>query len=63
MDGVIESMQVLLKQLKDPRLGSIHESEGMILTPGFEVITDGLRVLKDAISQLPIHKSKQQDER
>ena len=63
MDGVIESMQVLLKQLKDPRLGSIHESEGMILTPGFEVITDGLRVLKGAISQLPIHKSKQQDER
>ena len=63
MDGVIESMQFLLKQLKDPRLGSIHESERMILIPGFEVITNGLGVLKDAISQLPIHKSKQQDER
>jgi ParB family chromosome partitioning protein len=61
--GVVESMQLLLRLSGDQRFGTLTEIERMVLFPGFEVITDGMGVLKEDIDKLQIDKSLQQDER
>jgi len=49
---VITSMQDMLKLLEDNRRGSLLQTERILLTPGLELITDGLDSLKKAIDEL-----------
>jgi len=49
---VITSAQDLLKLLEDHRRGSLLQTERMLLSPGLELITDGLDTLKKAINDL-----------
>ena len=52
MQEVITSIQDLLKLLEDHRSGSLQQTERMLLSPGLELITDGLDTLKKAIDEL-----------
>jgi ParB family transcriptional regulator, chromosome partitioning protein len=57
INGVIASLQELLKLLEDHRASSLQQSERMLLFPGLEIIADGLVTLKQAMGQLQIHKT------
>jgi ParB family transcriptional regulator, chromosome partitioning protein len=52
MQEVITSAQDLLKLLEDHRNGSLQQTERMLLSPGLELIADGLDTLKKAIDDL-----------
>ena len=46
MHGVIAGMRELVKSLEDPRMGSLQQSEQMLLSAGMEIIEDGLIAFK-----------------
>jgi hypothetical protein len=57
INGVIASLQELVKLLEDHRASSLQQSERMLLFPGLELIADGLVTLKQAMGQLQINKT------
>jgi ParB family chromosome partitioning protein len=61
--GVIAGMQYLLKLLEDPRIGSLQQGEQMLLSPGIELLTDGVVAIKHAACHIQIHKTQNKDER
>lgn len=63
MQGVITGMQDLLKLLDDPRMGALQQSEQMLLSPGIELIQNGVVAMKHAACHLQIHKTKNTTQR
>jgi hypothetical protein len=61
--GAVAGMQDLLKLLDDPRVGSLQQTEQMLLSPGIELLTDGVVAIKHAACHLRIHKTQNKDER
>lgn len=61
--GVIAGLQELLKLLEDHRTGSLQQGERLLLFPGLELIAEGLVSFKQAMSQLQINKTLQENER
>lgn len=55
---VIQSVQILLSKLGDHHAGMLNESEKVIINPGFEKVSAYVDKLKEAITQLQIHKSE-----
>ncbi len=55
---VIQSVQILLSKLSDHHAGMLNESEKVIINPGFEKVSSYVDKLKEAITQLQIHKSE-----
>jgi ParB family chromosome partitioning protein len=60
---VIHAVQIMLSRLGDHRIDMLNETEKVIITPGFEKVSGYAEKLKETITHLQIHKSKQQDER
>lgn len=58
MRKVVAGMQDLLKLLDESRVGVLQQSEQMILFPAVELIQDGVIAIKQAASQLQIHKTQ-----
>jgi len=63
MQVVIAGMQDLVKLLEDPRMQSLHRTDQMLLSPGIELITDGVDAIQHAICQLQIHKTQNTTQR
>jgi ParB family chromosome partitioning protein len=63
MHEVITGMQELVKLLEDYRIASLHQTDQMVLSPGIELIQDGVVALTHAICQLQIHKTQNTTQR
>jgi len=63
MRYAIRSVQILLSQLDDYRIGELNQTEKVIITPSFEKIAGYAKKLSEATSQLQIYKSIQKDEK
>jgi ParB/RepB/Spo0J family partition protein len=63
IDGVVESMQHLLRLLDDPRVNDLQSTEATIPTYGLELLTDGASSLRERILQIQNQETNQQDER
>lgn len=63
MHEVIAGMQDLVKLLEDPRMESLQQTEQMLLSPGIELLTDGVVALSHAIRNLQIHKTQNTTQR
>lgn len=63
MQEVIAGMQDLVKLLEDPRMESLHQTDQMLLSPGIELIQDGVVALSHAIHNLHIHKTQNTTQR
>lgn len=53
---VIQAVQMLFSKLSDYRTGMLNESERVILSQGFEKVSEYTEKLKEAIIHLQIHK-------
>jgi ParB/RepB/Spo0J family partition protein len=62
IDGVVESMQHLLKLLDDPRVHYLSSTDATIPDYGLELLTDGAACISDRLSQIQTNTEKQ-DER
>jgi ParB/RepB/Spo0J family partition protein len=58
MGEVIARMQDLVRLLEDPGMGSLPESEQLLLFPAVEIIQDGVVAIKQASCHLQIHKTQ-----
>lgn len=58
MGEVIARMQDLVRLLEDPGMGSLPESEQLLLFPAVEIIQDGVVAIKQAACHLQIHKTQ-----
>jgi ParB/RepB/Spo0J family partition protein len=63
VDGVVESMQHLLRLLDDPRVNDLRCREATIPDYGLELLTDGAACLTERISQIQTIKTHKEDER
>mgnify|MGYP006284810689 CR=1 FL=1 len=63
MQEVIAGMQGILKLLDNPRMESLHQTDQMLLSPGIELIQDGIVALSHAIHNLHIHKTQNTTQR
>jgi ParB family transcriptional regulator, chromosome partitioning protein len=55
MRKVVAVMQDLLKLLNDPRMGTFQQTEELQLSPGIELIQDGVVAIQQAVSHLQNH--------
>lgn len=63
MHEVIAGMQELVKLLEDTRMESLHQSDQMLLSPGKELIQDGIDAIQHAIHNLQIHNTQNTTQR
>jgi ParB/RepB/Spo0J family partition protein len=63
IDGVVESMQHLLKLLDDPRVHYLSSTDATIPDYGLEILTDGSACISEKLSQIQTSNSEKKDER
>lgn len=63
IDGVVESMQHLLKLLDDPRVHYLSSTEATIPDYGLEILTDGAACISEKLSQVRTSNTEKEDER
>jgi len=63
IDGVVESMQHLLKLLDDPRVHYLSSTEATIPDYGLEILTDGAACISEKLSQIRSSNTEKEDER
>jgi hypothetical protein len=63
IDGVVESMQHLLKLLDDPRVHYLSSTDATIPDYGLEILTDGAACIAEKLSQIRTSNTEKEDER
>ena len=63
IDGVVESMQHLLRLLDDPRINDLESTEATIPGYGLELLTDGATSVRERLIQIQNQETNQEDER
>jgi len=63
IDGVVESMQHLLKLLDDPRAHCLSSDDATIPDYGLELLTDGAACIRERLLQIQTSNTDKKDER